>query len=340
MKRENKNDTRYCPICGEKLVRNGHYDNGKIRLYCTHCKKSYSFNLKSRKTIKENTWKNNYCKYITGKLSIKDYGWSKTTYWRNTRNIKMDDSKFYQSPPNLKCIGLDGTWTGNACYLIANARVCNSSKDFPIAVSKTTYEKFDTWMQFINKLPNSEYIVCDGQKGLIKAITLLRPKTKVQICIFHVWQRIKTKLSLHPKTDCGKELLEIGKFLFKKIKDTPYCSAKELSEIWIEWLNNWFEKYKDFIYEKTYSENGKWFRTHKNIWSAYRTLKKYLDMGMLFTFTNKPNIPRTNNGLEGGINSQIKSLMWLHRGSNYLTRNNLVILYLDSRSRKYNGFNQ
>ncbi len=339
MKQENKNDTRYCPICGKKLVRNGHYANGKIRLYCKFCKKSYSFNLKSRKTIKEKAWKNNYCKYITGKLSIKDYGWSKATFWRNTRNIKLDDSKFYPSPPNLKCIGLDGTWTGSACYLIANARVKNSNKDFPIAVSKTCYEKFDTWAQFINRLPNSEYIVCDGQKGLIKAITLLRPKTKIQICLFHVWKRIRTKLSLHPKTECGKELLEIGKCLLRKVKDTKYYSAKDISEIWIEWLNDWFVRYKDYIYEKTYGENGTWFRTHKNIWSAYRTLKKYLDMGILFNFVNEPNIPRTNNGLEGGINSQLKSLMWLHRGSSYLTRNNLVILYLDSRSRKYDGFN-
>ena len=33
MKSHINNRTRYCPICGKKLVRNGHYSHGKIRLY-------------------------------------------------------------------------------------------------------------------------------------------------------------------------------------------------------------------------------------------------------------------------------------------------------------------
>jgi len=338
MKSHKDNGTRYCPICGQKLVRNGHYANGKRRLYCKRCKKSYSFNLKSRKTIKENTWKNNYAKYLIGKQSIKECGWDKTTFWRHTRNIRMDDSKFFEPPPNINCIGIDGTWTGSACYLIANSRSSDSNKDVPLAVTKTTYEKFDTWASFISRLPKSKFIVCDGQKGMLKAIKLLRPETKVQICLFHVWQRIRSKLSLHPKTEAGKELLEIGRFLLRKVKDTKNYSAAAISEVWIAWLEDWYERYKDFISEKTYSENGRWFRTHKSVWSAYRTLKKYLDSGMLFTFTTEPNIPRTNNGLEGGINSQIKSLMWLHRGASYSTKNNMIMLYLSSRSKNYNYF--
>ena len=333
MKSHINNGTRYCPICGKKLVRNGHYSNGKIRLYCKQCCKSYSFNLKSRKTLRIEKWISRYTKYIVGKQTISELGYAKTTFWNNTRNIKLNDVQCYDPPPNLNCIGLDGTWTGNACYLIANSRSIGSKKDYPLATMKVCYEKFDTWAPFISKLPQPRFVVCDGQKGMIKAIKLLWPNTNIQICLFHVWQMIRRNLTLNPKTEPGKELLQIGRFLISKVKDSKNFSASELAELWTNWLEDWYERNKDFINEKTYSISGTWFRTHKNLWSTYRSLKKYLDSGMLFAFTKGPNIPRTNNGLEGGLNSQLKGLMWMHRGASYQTRNNIIMLYLNSRSK-------
>ena len=52
MKDISNNAKRYCPKCGKKLVKNGHYANGKIRLYCSNCKKSYSVNKNATKALK------------------------------------------------------------------------------------------------------------------------------------------------------------------------------------------------------------------------------------------------------------------------------------------------
>ena len=71
----------------------------------------------------------------------------------------------------------------------------------------------------------SQYVVYDGQNGLIKAIKSIRFNTKIQRCLFHVWMNVKQKLTLNPETQAGQELL---------------CLSRELLKIKsIEHANNW-----------------------------------------------------------------------------------------------------
>lgn len=316
-----KNGNRYCLICGRKLVRNGHYANGKVRLYCKHCKKSFLSNKLAVKKSQEYYWKQRQAKYLKQNNSIEKCGYERTTFWRHTHNLVYEAPTLFKPIKTEKYIGLDGTWTGIDCYLLAN------TKTRPIAIQTVCYEKFDTWVSFIKQLPPAEYFVCDGQKGLIKAIKLLYPSAKIQICIWHVYRRVVTKLTQNPQTDAGKELLYIGKFLLTKVRD------KDMADLFISWLDDWYQRFESFIKERTYGENKrKWFYTHKNVRSAYRTMRKYLNDKMLLTFLKDKDIPRTNNGLEGGINSQIKRMVYNHRGWSYKTRKNAIMLYLNSRS--------
>ena len=62
-------------------------------------------------------------------------------------------------------------------------------------------------------------------------------------------------------------------------------------------------------------------------------MKRYLDSGMLLTFLEDKDIPRTNNGLEGGINSQIKRKINCKRNISANNRNNIIMLYLSYRSK-------
>lgn len=332
MKTTNKNATRYCEKCGTKLQRKGIYSNGLIRLYCPHCHKNIRFGKNAAKATKEYHWKKRQQKIIESKLTIPEQGISYSTYNRH-KDIGITRLMSFNSPSQIDSISLDGTWFGAHCYLIATFR-SKAPKEYPlkfeIVPSETTY----SWMQFLKNLPKPNVFVCDGQKGLLKAIKLLFPHTKIQICLFHVYRRIKSYLTLHPKTEAGKDLLLIAKVLLSKLKHSGLYSVKDLSEVWIEWLNIWYEKYHDFINQKTYLKNGGWFRTHKNVWSAYRTLKRNLDKGMLFVFVDEPNVPRTNNGLEGGYNSQIKQKSKYHLGSNLESKNKIVVNYLKSREFK------
>ena len=78
-------------------------------------------------------------------------------------------------------------------------------------------------------------------------------------------------------------------------------------------LEKWEQKWKDFLQEKPYGEDGKWHFTHRRTRSAFYSLKRNLNA--LFTFENYPvkQVPRTNNAIES-LNSILKMRLRLHRG--------------------------
>ena len=78
-------------------------------------------------------------------------------------------------------------------------------------------------------------------------------------------------------------------------------------------LEKWEQKWKDFLQEKPYGEDGKWHFTHRRTRSAFYSLKRNLNA--LFTFENFPveQVPRTNNAIES-LNSILKMRLRLHRG--------------------------
>ena len=42
---------------------------------------------------------------------------------------------------------------------------------------------------------------------MLLSITRYWPQTRIQRCLFHVWQNIRTKLTLNPQTEAGIDLL-------------------------------------------------------------------------------------------------------------------------------------
>ena len=79
-------------------------------------------------------------------------------------------------------------------------------------------------------------------------------------------------------------------------------------------LEDWSERWDDFLKEKTYEENGVNFHyTHRKLRAAYRSLKEHLDQ--LFTYQDFPMgvMPNTNNAVES-FNSWLKRKLQLHPG--------------------------
>ncbi|CAA6800166.1 MAG: Transposase [uncultured Campylobacterales bacterium] len=94
-------------------------------------------------------------------------------------------------------------------------------------------------------------------------------------------------------------------------------------------LDIWYEKYEDFLNEKTPSKTtGKLSYTHPKIRSAYRSLRTHLPY--LFTYKKHKNlyIQNTTNSLEGGVFSHMKNMVSLHRGLNKSLKLKLVNFYL------------
>jgi len=153
-------------------------------------------------------------------------------------------------------------------------------------------------------------IVLDGKPGVRKAFSDI----PIQMCHFHQKQIIRRHLTLNPKLEASIEL--------KIIVDTL---ANTNEEKFTKQLNDWHNKWKDFLKEKTTNpETGKWCYTHKKLRSAYNSLKKNLPY--LFTYQKYPelNIPNTTNSLDGWFNV-LKSKLNVHRGLNKKRARKVII---------------
>lgn len=82
----------------------------------------------------------------------------------------------------------------------------------------------------------------------------------------------------------------------------------------------WMQKYNSFLSQLTYDENGNSRYTHERLIKAQRSIMKLIKEGTLFTYLDEKlqyeidRIPRTNNQIEGGINSRIREMLRIHRG--------------------------
>ncbi len=151
---------------------------------------------------------------------------------------------------------------------------------------------------------------------------------------------IRSKLTLHPKTPAGVDLLELARTLLCGIE-----TAIQRDQ-WVSGLYGFGLWYESELKERTYHSmpsrgRKKWWYTHGNLRSAYRQLVKLLESGQLFVYlevvvvdtdTGKPvPIPRTTNHMEGGINSRLRDLMKLHRGLPAERQLRLTDWYLHTR---------
>ena len=142
-------------------------------------------------------------------------------------------------------------------------------------------------------------VVLDGRTGIPRVFEGL----PIQICQFHQLKIIQRKLTLRPETEAGQALLSIGLTIVKKDEKTL---SKELGD--------WFEKYQNFIKEKSCTiGTKKWRYTHRRVRSAYASLKRNLPY--LYTYQKYPElkIPNTTNSLDGYW-SRLKNLLSAHRG--------------------------
>lgn len=223
-------------------------------------------------------------------------------------------------------IVIDGIRIGSLVCLIAR------TTEYVIAWAWAPYESSATWSELFDQLPAPGFVVCDGQKGILLALKRSWPETAIQRCHFHVWQNVRTKLTLHPQTEAGQELLRLTRGLWQ-IYDIAHMEA------WQARFKQWETSYGDFVKQRTYAQTlraGKrhWWYTHGRLRSAYRQLSKLQTDQQLFTYVHNPGIqiPRNTNHMEGGINSQLRTKLKLHRGMNEEHQRRLVEWYLYSRT--------
>lgn len=310
------------------MQKRGKTAQGKQRWLCVNCRQSRSL---GHETQRQGRLLDRFVAWLLGKQSQTELSSGLTDRtWRN------QTSWCWQIIPKPQLTGeiypiilLDAMKVGSLVCLMART---------PQAVTTWTWvgwESSHTWEDLLQKLPAPTVVVCDGQKGVLLAIARCWPKVRIQRCIFHVWQNVRTKLSLHPQTEAGRELLGLSKVLLKGITTKP--GAQE----WQDQLKFWEKRHGNLIRQRTYADNPqpgqhKWWYTHGRLRSAYKQLEKLLKDDQLFTYlethlTPEP-IPRTTNYVEGGINSQLRTKLKLHRGMSEDHQYRLVEWYLYGRT--------
>ena len=162
----------------------------------------------------------------------------------------------------------------------------------------------EDYKQLLNSLLFYGYtikaIIIDGLRGLYKAFD----GYPIQMCIFHQKAIIQRYITKHPQLEASKDLQKIL-YDLKSIKE----------EIFIVKLNKWYEKYKEFLNEKTINPNTlKVQFKHPKIVSAYKSL--LTNLPYLFTYQKYKNITihNTTNAIDGGVFSPMKKLLKIHNG--------------------------
>jgi transposase-like protein len=187
-------------------------------------------------------------------------------------------------------------------------------------------ESFDSWLNTLQGVREPQTVVFDGHRGIIAAVKLLWPEARIQRCLVHVARLIRTRITTRPKTEAGRELYQLTLSLFK-------VRTRRQKRRWIRSYYKWEGKYQPFLAERSYGykSNGKkiWWYTHKNLRAARSGIRNSLPN--LFTYIGHPEIPRTTNHLEGGVNARLKELLHRHRGLSPAHKITLTSYFLKSK---------
>ena len=309
------------------MVRRGKTSAGTQRWICKKCQKSAVWkNKKSSFRYRRNLFN----RWICGNLSLEDLAKIRSL---SSRTLQRWFKPFWEYQPNSP---IPDSLSNQ--ILIVDAVSIEPRRGMAL-IGRTPekvihwifakHECHESWVSFCSMLPSPKAVVCDGQRGLSSAIKQCWPQALFQRCLIHVIRQALTRLTLHPKTFAGKKLRLL-------VKELSGIRTKRQKRRWVRQWNHWNKKQHSFLSERTYGESPNkrrgWWYTHKKI-RAVRSLIQN-SLSHLFTFIKNPEIPRTSNYVEGGINSRLKELLHRHRGLSLPHKQTLTSYFLFNKSIK------
>ncbi len=297
------------------------------RWYCRFCHKS---SIRKRSDLTEKYRQKLFSSWTTGNQNLTEIAHEKKL---SRETLSRRFSKYYHQklvpiiPVSLAndVLICDGIHTDGKFEVVLIVR----TKKVPVYWHAVPYESYMTWLSVFSQLPRPKAIVGDGQKGMIAAIRTVWPGIPFQRCIAHVERLVRLRVSCHPTTRAGYELLRLSTYL-------KTVWTRRQKRRWLRAFKHWRKTYKKTIDEKTtirlLSGRKSWRYTHGRLHSAYSLLNNSLPN--LFTYVGHWDIPRTTNLVEGGINARIKELIHRHRGLTGEKKKIIAFNYLLKRQGK------
>ncbi len=307
------------------MQRWGHSAAGKPRWFCRFCAET---RIQKRPDTSRHWRKRQLRLWLTGNSTLESISAHNSC---TVRTLLNRFSGFWSDFP-LPAIPLTLSHTYlvvDAIYLAGHSecvligRTGNGHVFWLFAMQETLV----AWVDFFRKLPMPTALICDAQSGLLSAVKLVWPRIPVQRCLAHLQRLAISKLTRRPQTLAGQELLRL-------VYEIHGVKTAHDRDNWIASFEAWKRRWERFLKERTCgihpSGKNSWWYTHRRI----RALKHTLEQSLfnLFVFVDYPDVPRTSNLVEGGINSRLKELLHRHRGMSLEHKKTLVAHYLDSRN--------
>jgi len=299
--------------------------NGSTRFRCKYCGLTAT---RKRQDLTQKYKRELFACWLLGKLSLTEIA-SQYKVSRHTVNRWFTPFWSMESLPkevNIsgKVLIIDGKYVErNACVLVACTLRGVASWCF------TGRETIGSWLMYLGTLRHFPFaIVCDGGRGMLKAIKLRFPGVIIQRCQFHVMSYCLVRLTKHPENIASIELRAI-------VNQIAQVKTKQEFGVWLGDYLVWRKTHHDFIKEKTYHDTltptgrKRWSYTHGRLHAANSHLKNSIPN--LFKYLLYPQIPNTTNFVEGGINSPMQEKLRFHRGLNLQKRRVLIAHYLASK---------
>ena len=237
---------------------------------------------------------------------------------------------FWRRPPRpvvprgVRLLVLDATSVTARALTLLIAGDAGSSR--PVSWMPAERECHASWAAFLLGLAaagvSPEIVVCDGQRGLLKALREVWPLAKVQRCLIHVVRQASAWLTRNPKTAAGAELLAI-------VGTLPRVADGGGRSRFVSAFGSWCARHEAFLNERTFGPNGRWWRTHRKLRGTRALIRNAVPD--LFRFIDDPTAPRTSNHVEGGMNARLKELFRCHRGLQPTKKLALASWYLSLR---------
>lgn len=285
------------------MKKNGKTKNGCQRYYCRDCHASFTLAKKSLFTDFDV-----FLDYVTRNYCHHDYGIP-------ARTLRFKISRFWQYwplPPLVRehydVVFVDGIYLSRTIVILI---ACTTTHIIGWYVARS--ETSQAYSALLSRIAAPTIAVSDGGPGFRKACKHVWPTTKIQRCLFHVYMTIRTATTLHPRLLPGQQLLRIGKSLLK---------GKTLDHAvhWVTMYSTWYETWHDWLDEKTLVDS-RYQDTHQALAKAARSINTLIRQDQMFTnldaqyqFHYKNRVILTNNQIEGGVNTQLRSLLRAHRG--------------------------
>lgn len=295
-----------CPTCGKPMLKNGHDKRGVQRWRCADCKVT-------------GRWVNDvlardlafFLAFILGKITHRDLPGQGRTFRRKAVKLWAIWPIWIPDGEIHRVIHVDGIYLRHiAVVLIAYAG------GHVVGWHVARKETMQAYKELLMKIPAPQLVVCDGGAGFASAVRACWNTTRVQRCLFHVFCNVKSYTSTKSKSLAGRELYRLAKQLLmvKTIKQR---------DKWIIDFYVWVKKHEAFLAEKTLTDTGRYIDAHERLVKARNMLIHLIKKGEMFTFLEPDlyaaceeigSLPRTNNPIEGGVNTQLRSVLRLHRG--------------------------